>query len=52
MNLPAEHQTVMPYLILKGAAQFIEFTKNVFGASETHTKRCAKTAVLCMPKLL
>ncbi|WP_343694605.1 VOC family protein [Flavobacterium sp.] len=38
MNLPAEHQTVMPYLILKGAAQFIEFTKNVFGASETHTK--------------
>lgn len=38
MNLPAEHQTVMPYLILKGASQFIDFTKNVFGASETHAK--------------
>ncbi|WP_291148756.1 VOC family protein [Flavobacterium sp. UBA7680] len=38
MNLPAEHQTVMPYLILKGASQFIDFTKNVFGASETHSK--------------
>ncbi|KRD09085.1 glyoxalase [Flavobacterium sp. Root901] len=38
MNLPAEHQTIMPYLILKGASQFIDFTKNVFGASETHSK--------------
>jgi len=32
MNLPAGHQTVMPYLILKGASQFIEFTKIVFDA--------------------
>lgn len=38
MNLPAEHQTIMPYLILKGASQFIDFTKIVFGASETHSK--------------
>ncbi|SHM01583.1 VOC family protein [Flavobacterium chilense] len=38
MNLPAEHQTIMPYLILQGASQFIDFTKNVFGASQTHSK--------------
>lgn len=38
MNLPSEHQTIMPYLILQGAAKFIDFTKNVFGASETNTK--------------
>lgn len=38
MNIPAEHQTIMPYLILQGAAKFIDFTKNVFGAIETNTK--------------
>ncbi|SHH71503.1 VOC family protein [Flavobacterium defluvii] len=38
MNLPAEHQTIMPYLILNGASQFIDFTKKVFGASETNSK--------------
>lgn len=38
MNIPAEHQTIMPYLILQGAAKFIDFTKVVFGASETNTK--------------
>lgn len=38
MNIPAEHQTIMPYLILKNASKFIDFTQNVFGASETNTK--------------
>jgi PhnB protein len=38
MNIPAEHQTIMPYLILQGAAKFIDFTKVVFGASETNAK--------------
>lgn len=38
MNIPAEHQTIMPYLIVQGAARFIDFTKNVFGASESGTK--------------
>jgi uncharacterized glyoxalase superfamily protein PhnB len=32
MKLPIGHQTVMPYLILNGALQFIAFTKNVFNA--------------------
>lgn len=34
MNLPKGYQTVMPYLILKGAERFIDFAKNVFGATE------------------
>ena len=32
MNIPSGHQAVMPYLMLVGAAKFIEFTKDVFGA--------------------
>lgn len=36
MNIPAGHQTVMPYLILEKAALFIEFTQNVFDAKLTH----------------
>ena len=34
MNLPKEYQTVMPYLILRDVAAFIDFTKKVFGAEE------------------
>jgi PhnB protein len=34
MNLPEGYQTVMPYLILKDVAAFIDFTKKVFGAEE------------------
>lgn len=36
MNIPKNHQTVMPYLILEGALQFIEFTKNVFNSTVLH----------------
>jgi PhnB protein len=32
MNIPKEHQCVMPYLILEGALQFIVFTQKVFDA--------------------
>lgn len=35
-GIPANYQTVMPYLILKDAADFIAFTQNVFGANETY----------------
>jgi uncharacterized glyoxalase superfamily protein PhnB len=35
MKLPKGHQAVMPYLILKGAADFIDFAKKVFNAKET-----------------
>lgn len=34
MNLPAGHQTIMPYLILSGASRFIEFTQKVFDAAD------------------
>ncbi len=36
MKLPENYQIVMPYLIITGAQQFIEFTKAVFNAKETH----------------
>lgn len=34
MKIPNGHQPLMPYLILKNADAFIEFTKIVFGAKE------------------
>ena len=34
MNLPKGYQTVMPYLILRDVAAFIDFTQKVFGAEE------------------
>jgi PhnB protein len=34
LNLPENYQAVMPYLIVKNAARFIEFTQIVFGATE------------------
>jgi len=35
-RIPANYQTVMPYLILKDAKKFLDFAKNVFGATETY----------------
>lgn len=32
MNIPSTHQTVMPYLMLTKAQDFITFTSDVFGA--------------------
>lgn len=37
MNLPAGHQTIMPYLIVENASQFITFTQKVFDASNSPT---------------
>jgi len=34
MRVPEGYQQVMPYLIVRGAAKFIEFTSKVFGAVE------------------
>lgn len=34
MKLPAGHQQVIPYLILKNAEGFFDFTGKVFGAKE------------------
>lgn len=35
MNLPKDHQTVMPYLIIPDANKFLEFAKAVFNAKES-----------------
>jgi len=43
-GIPANYQTVMPYLILKDAANFIPFAEKVFGAKQTYnTMRDEKT---------
>jgi len=34
LNIPEGYNQVMPYLILEGAAAFMEFTQKVFGATE------------------
>lgn len=34
LNFPADHQQVMPYLVIKHAADFIRFMQNVFDAKE------------------
>ena len=36
MKIPKNYQTVMPYLILENARDFITFAQQVFGAKETH----------------
>lgn len=33
-NIPQGHQRIMPYLIIKGAAEFFKFMQTVFGATE------------------
>jgi PhnB protein len=35
-KIPANYQTVMPYLIVNDASAFIEFMRKVFGAKETY----------------
>lgn len=36
MNIPASHQRVMPYLILKNADKFNDFAQSVFDAETLH----------------
>lgn len=45
MNIPKEHQTVMPYLILNDASKFMEFTQKVFNGkiTTTHVREDQKT---------
>jgi PhnB protein len=35
-KIPEGHQTVIPYLIVDGAAKFLDFVKNVLGAEEKY----------------
>lgn len=34
MEIPKNHQTIMPYLLLNGASKFREFAKTVFNAQD------------------
>ena len=39
MKIPEKQNTVMPYLIVNNAADFMAFMKKVFGAEELHVMR-------------
>ncbi|QMU27411.1 VOC family protein [Adhaeribacter radiodurans] len=39
MNIPNGHQSVMPYLMLNGAASFINFVQQVFDAKLTMERK-------------
>ena len=39
MKIPQGHQAVMPYLIMDGAAAFLDFVKKVFPVQVTHESR-------------
>ncbi len=39
MNIPKEHQEIMPYLILNNAQAFIDFMQNVFDAEENESMK-------------
>ena len=38
MKIPKRHQTIMPYVMVKGAQKFYDFTTAVFNAEETIRK--------------
>jgi uncharacterized glyoxalase superfamily protein PhnB len=52
MNLPAGHQSVMPYLILNGALEFIEFTKAVFDAQDSNAPVLRKDGTIMHAEIL
>lgn len=47
-RIPEGYQTVMPYLILNGAQQFIEFTEKVFNAVENKSNRHMRDETIIM----
>jgi PhnB protein len=46
MPIPEGYQTVMPYLILKGAQEFMNFMKNVFKATEKYRAMRDETTIM------
>lgn len=52
MNLPANHQTIMPYLILNGASEFINFTEKVFDSEKTNTEVFRKDGTIMHAEIL
>ncbi|MDA6072561.1 VOC family protein [Flavobacterium sp. AC] len=52
MILPAGHQAIMPYLILNGAAQFIDFTKKVFDAEDSKEQILRKDGTIMHAEII
>ena len=48
MNIPTNYQTVMPYLIIKDAVKFLQFTENVFGATENEKNLAMRNSDIIM----
>lgn len=46
LNIPEGYQTIMPYLIVENAAEFLKFTKKVFGAEEKHKTMRTETLIM------
>lgn len=38
MDIPKGHQSVMPYMMISGAAGFTDFTRKVFNAEQTYSR--------------
>jgi PhnB protein len=45
-RIPANYQTVMPYLVLMNAAGFLDFTEKIFGAKETFKVKSEKNTIM------
>ena len=45
-KIPEGHQQIMPYLIVENATEFINFTKNVFGAGEKYKFMRTETLIM------
>ncbi|OXA69713.1 glyoxalase [Flavobacterium aquidurense] len=52
MNLPAGHQTLMPYLILENASQFIHFAKKVFNAKDSNEQILRKDGTIMHAEII
>jgi PhnB protein len=46
LKIPEGYQQIMPYLIVENAAEFLNFTKNVFGAVEKHKTMRTETLIM------
>lgn len=44
-NLPANYQRIMPYLVIRNAAAFIQFVKDVFNATEQYKAMRSETLI-------
>lgn len=45
MKIAPQHQQIMPYLIVKDAAQFIDFLKKIFNAEELERQMRTETLI-------